>query len=110
MSERRESLFSAVRDNIRDPKDVHHRNCATQRRLYAPCDCYYQRSIPAHDALDALETKWEELRYAVGSALLITVNGETKMTREAWLRIEAAFLAAGIETPEVAIEPPEDSR
>jgi hypothetical protein len=44
------------------------------------------------------------LRDAVGAANLVTVNGETKMSREDWLRIEGAFIAAGLRTPVVAIE------
>lgn len=40
--------------------------------------------------------------------LLISANGETKMPREDWLRIEAAFLGAGIQPREVAVQPTEE--
>lgn len=49
----RESLFAVARSGLRDPKGVHHSNCDS--RLGKECDCYYRRSGPAHDAIDAIE-------------------------------------------------------
>lgn len=58
--------------------------------------------------LDDLEDAVTGIRQAIGAALLISTDGETKMPREDWLRIESAMLAAGVQTPVVAVVAPEE--
>lgn len=46
------ALLAAARSGIRDPQGIHHYRCSSHEGR--PCDCYYRRSAPAHEAIDAL--------------------------------------------------------